>query len=457
MKLRHIKLAFVALLIVGLHSCSKDEALDNDDPIVAGQIDVSKQSVEHQALFEYARLMSIAIQKNENMNNILQEAAIRLEGRGYYEQEFFVGLQGKFEVAGASGKTLNEIIATIDGTNPAPNIKEFLNINPGMSVLLAGDRRTEEFSNRVYVDNNFDDQDPMEVVHYYENGIMHTELLSVERYKKSFVVRTSEVYMGTTIGQLGKADKFKSALFTLDDGRSVVVNSGAVETFNSKLLEIEDPYLDGVIDDDDQIYPGGGGYPIDPGNGGGGTTNPPSDPCTETCERDCEDGTENLWRFRTTNDYDNFLGGKGEWFFVIIWADGANYTIENGAVVTSGSALSYLRTGQIEKVTNDDKWFYPNFSSIIWNPHVSPTNPQPDGNRMKVACFEHDGGRSRNFETKLSFKVFDTIDVELPINFTIENGDDFIGEYIVEYCHDIGSGGFIYHPAAAVDVQHNER
>ncbi|MCH2193006.1 hypothetical protein [Kordia sp.] len=456
MKIKHIKIVFLSLVLIGLHSCSKDEAFEGDDPVAVDQLDVSKQSLEDQALFEYARLMSVAIQKHANMNNLLQEEAIRLQRRGYYEQEFFVGMQGKSEMKGFAGKSLNQILANIDEAKSNVNIKEFLNVNPGMSVLLAGDRRTEEFSNRVYVDNGFDDSNPNEVVHYYENGVMYSELLTVERYKKSFVVRISEVYTGITTGSLDKSDKNNSVLFTYDDGRSVVVNAGSIETVNSKLLANEDPSLDGV-EGDDIIYPGGGGNTGGGGSPGGGSGNPPSSGCDEDCERDCEDGTENLWRFRTSNDYDGFLAGKGEWFFVIIWADGANYTIEDGAVVTSGSALSYLRTGQITKVTDDDTWFYPNFSSIIWDPHVSATNPKPDGNRMKVACFESDGGRTKNFETKLSFKVFETIDVELPINFTINNGDDFIGEYIVEYCHDIGSGGFIYHPASAVDVQHNER
>ncbi|WP_162819831.1 hypothetical protein [Kordia sp. SMS9] len=456
MKIKHIKILFLSLLIVGLHSCSKDEAFDNEsDPLATDTIDVSKQSTSHQALFEYARLMSIAIQKHDNMNTLLQEEALKLEKRGYYEQEFFVGMQGKSEMKDFSGKSLNDVLANIDDAKSNVNIKEFLNVNPGMSVLLAGDRNTPVFSNRVYVDNNFDDQNPMEVVHYYENGVMHTELLSVERYEKSFVVRNSEVYQGVTTSGLDKSDKASSILFTYDDGRSVVVNAGSIETPNAKLYADGGPSIGGVEPGDDGGNNGGytGGGTTGGGTTGGGT-NPP---CTATCERDCENGTENLWRFRTTDDYDGFLAGKGEWFFVIIWADGANYTMQNGAVVTSGSSLSYIRTGQIKKVTDDNTWFYPNFSSIIWNPTAGPSNPQPDGNRMKVVCFESDGGSEKNFETKLSFKVFETVSVELPIKFKIDNGDDLIGEYLVEYCHDIGSNGFMYHPAAAVDVQHNER
>ncbi len=454
MKIKYIKIVFLSLLIVGLHSCSKDEAFDGEnDPLATDTIDVSKQSASHQALFEYARLMSIAIQKHENMNTLLQEQALKLEKRGYYEQEFFVGMQGKSEMQGFAGKSLNEVIANMDAAKSDISVKEFLNINPGMSVLLAGDKNTPVFSNRVYVDNNFDDQDPMEVVHYYENGVMHTELLAVARYEKSFVVRNSEVYQGVTTTELDKSDTASSVLFTYEDGRSVVVNSGSIETPNAKLFANEIPNFGGEEPGDGDYH--GGGYPGGGTTGGG--TNPPSTPCTATCERDCENGTENLWRFRTTDDYDGFLAGKGEWFFVIIWADGANYTMQNGAVVTSGSSLSYIRTGQIKKVTDDNTWFYPNFSSIIWNPTAGPTNPKPDGNRMKVVCFESDGGSVKTFKTKLSFKVFDTVSVELPIEFTYNNGDDLIGEYLVEYCHDIGSNGFIYHPAAAVDVQHNER
>jgi hypothetical protein len=475
MKMKQIKILLLAVLIVGLHSCTKDEAFDNEnDPIVSGDLDVSKQSIEHQALFEYARRMSIAIQKHPNMNNLLQEEALRLERLGYYEQEFFVGMQGKSQIEGFAGQTLNQILATVDEAKAEINIKEFLNINPGMSVLLAGDKRTEVFSNRVYVDNNFDDQNPMEVVHYYENGIMHTEMLQIERYKKSFVVRTSEVYMGVTTSPLSKNDrKNASVLFTYDDGRSVVVNAGAIETPNSKLYPNDDAYDpgSGPYDDPDPYDPYNpydepidpiidDGYTnpgtVDPGTGGSGSGNPPPNPCTATCERDCENGTENLWRFRTTDDYDNFLGGKGEWFFVIIWADGANYTIQNGGVVVTGDALSYIRTGQIKKVTNDDTWFYPNFSSIIWDPNQSASNPNPDGDRMKVVCFESDGGRNRNFEATLSFKILGA-NLSVPIDFTIENGDDLIGEYIVDYCQDIGANGFMYHPAAAVDIQHNER
>ncbi|AXG69475.1 hypothetical protein KORDIASMS9_01698 [Kordia sp. SMS9] len=453
MKIRQIKLLLISLLLIGLHSCSNEETLDSEnDPIVSGQLDVSKQSEVHQGLFEYARLMSLAIQKHDNMNELLQTETLRLERRGYYEQEFFVGMQGESEMKGFSGKSLNQILATVDDAKSEVNIKEFLNINPGMSVLLAGDISTDVFSNRVYVDNNFDDQDSMEVVHYYENGIMYTEPLFVERYKKSFVVRTSEVYMGVKTSPLSKVEeKSASVLFTYDDGRSVIVNAGFIETPNSKLYDDDDIYDPGsgpYEGPDDPLIDDGNTNPGNPGGGG--------NPCTATCERDCVNGTENLWRLRTTNDYDHqFLGGKGEWFFIIIWANDANYTIQNGTVVTTGSPLSYLRTGEI-KVKDDNSWHTPNFSSIIWNPNESPTNPNPDGDRMKVICFESDGGSARNFQSTLSFKVFGA-NLSIPINFTINNGDDFIGEYIVDYCQDISYNGFIYHPAAVVDIQHNER
>ena len=53
-KTKHIKIVFLSLVLIGLHSCSKDEAFEGDDPVAVDQLDVSKQSLEDQALFEYA-------------------------------------------------------------------------------------------------------------------------------------------------------------------------------------------------------------------------------------------------------------------------------------------------------------------------------------------------------------------------------------------------------------------
>lgn len=447
MKIKYLKLFLLSIFMVSLNSCSDNETYIEDDAVASELIDVKKQSVEHQALFEYARMLSLAIKEHSTMNESLQQEALKLEKYGYYEQEFYVGMQNVSFEKGFGSKSLNQILETIDGEKSGSKIKEFQNINPGMSVLLAGDVKMPTFSNRVYVDNDFDDMNDFEIVFYYENGQLYSEPLQQERYEKSFVVRNSEVYSGIGAGTLDKSDENNTILFTYEDGRAVKINKGAVRNPDiSKFLEDEFLHDDVIIDD---------GY-NDPGPGSGSGSGSGSN-CNLPCERDCESGTENLWRFRTTDDYDGFLKGKGEWYFVIIWADGVNYTLQNGAVTVAGPALSYIKTGQIKKVTDNNNWFYPNYSSIIWDRVASPSNPIPDGDRMKVVCFESDGGSSKSFQAKLSFKILNLVSVEVPVNFTIENGDDLIGEYIVDYCQGIGSDGFMYHPAAAVDVQHNER
>ncbi|MBC8753062.1 hypothetical protein H2O64_00160 [Kordia sp. YSTF-M3] len=438
MKPTNIKLFFLAAMLIFMNSCSKDEAVLDEESITIEQTDLAKQSAAHEGLFEYARLVSIAINKHSGMNEALQEKALELQSTGYYEQEFYVGMQGETQAKGFGNNSLNSLLEDVDGEKSAVKIKDYLKTNPAMSVLLIGDAKSQKFSNRVYVDNGFDDMNPMEMIYYYENGTLHSESISEELTSNAFIVRNSEVYINEDDAINKTGDDAGVVLFSYADGRSVKVNSGAVNA-NSKLVPIDE----------------------EPGGGGGGSGYPPPPTCNEPCERDCESGTENLWRFRTQNDYDGFWRGKGEWFFVIIWADGANYTLQNGGVTVTGSALSYLRTGQINNVRGDYSWHYPNFSSIIWDRVASPTNPVADGNRMKVACFESDGGSTQTFTATLTYSLATqgagTFGFNLPISFTINDGDDFIGEYLVEYCHDIGSNGFIYNPEYQVDFQHNER
>ena len=437
MKTTNIKLFFLATMLIFMNSCSNDEVIIEEESIKIEQTDVAKQSGTNEGLFEYARLLSIAINKHSAMNEVLQEKALQLQHTGYYEQEFYVGMQGEEHTKEFGSISLNSMLKDVGGEQIETKLEGYLKVNPAMSVLLIGDAKSQKFSNRVYVDNGFNDMNPMEMIYYYENGVLHSEAISEELTSKAFIVRNSEVYISEDNALNKAGDDAGVVLFSYNDGRTVKVNSGAIN-INSKLVPIDE----------------------EPGGGGGGYVPPPS-ACNQPCERDCESGTENLWRFRTQNDYDGFWRGKGEWFFVIIWADGANYTLQNGGVTVTGSALSYLRTGQINNVRGDYSWHYPNFSSIIWDRVASPTNPVADGNRMKVACFESDGGSTQTFTATLTYSLATqgagTFGFNLPISFTINDGDDFIGEYLVEYCHDIGSNGFMYHPAYQVDFQHNER
>ncbi|WP_430410349.1 hypothetical protein [Kordia sp.] len=437
MKTKHIKITFIAIALMFMTACSNDEVAVEEQNISLDQTEIAKQAPEYEGLFEYARLLSVAIDKHSGMNEVLQEKALQLQQTGYYEQEFYAGMQGKQTAQEFGNQSINNILEESNTKAGTKKIKEILKTNPAMSVLLIGDKKTPNFSNRVYVDNGFDDMDPMEIIYYYKKGILHSEMLSQEPTSKAFIVRNSEVYVPENEEALAKANGNEVVtLFSYENGKVIKVSTGSV---NAELVPIDDEEP-------------GGGFPPPP---------PPPPSCNEPCERDCENGTENLWRFRTENDYDGAFRGKGEWFFVIIWADGVNYTLQNGGVTVTGPALSYLRTGQINNVRGDNSWHYPNFSSIIWNREPSPGNPVGDGNRMKIACFESDGGSTKTISFTLTYSLktqsAGTFGFNFPVSFTINNGDDFIGEYLVEYCHDIGYNGFIYHPAGEVDFQHNER
>ncbi|WP_156168857.1 hypothetical protein [Kordia jejudonensis] len=437
MKTTYIKLFFFATALLLLNACANDQVSVEEEAITLDALEVAKQSPTHEGLFEYARLLSMAIHQKSNMNEALQQKALQLQQNGYYEQEFYVGMQGKETLKEFGSLSLHNVLTEVGGDETVTKIDGYLQTNPAMSVLLLGDAKSKGFSNRVYVDNGFDDRNPSEIIYYYENGELFSDVVSNEVTQKAFIVRNSEVYIDDTDIHYNRANTSnETVLFSYDDGRSVKINSGAM----AELVPIDDG------------EPGGGGYPPPP---------PPPPSCNEPCERDCESGTENLWRFRTEDDYDGAFRGKGEWFFVIIWADGVNYTLQNGGVSVTGPALSYLRTGQINNVRGDNSWHYPNFSSIIWNREPSPGNPVGDSNRMKVACFESDGGSTKSISFTLTYSLetssAGTFGFNFPVSFTINDGDDFIGEYLVEYCHDIGYNGFIYHPAGDVDFQHNER
>ncbi|WP_227643820.1 hypothetical protein, partial [Klebsiella pneumoniae] len=91
--------------------------------------------------------------------------------------------------------SLNTLLKDIDGAQNAKNLNGYLKTNPAMSVLLIGEAKTKEFSNRVYVDNGFDDMNPMEMVYFYENGTLHSTSISEEPTSKALIVRNSEVYI----------------------------------------------------------------------------------------------------------------------------------------------------------------------------------------------------------------------------------------------------------------------
>lgn len=409
--------------IVGIPSCSEDlKEVESNPPqgIEDSEFLMAKENV-HESIFEYARLLSIALAKNRGLNKSLEKKALQLQRKGYYEQEFYVWMEGDEEIPEFGNQSLHKLMKKVGNASTERMLEKLELTNPALTVLLIGDPKTKGFIDRVYVDDAFDDMNPKSQISYYENGVLGSHEIIEEPADKAFIVRDSEVYQD----QISEISDSGRELFTNKSGIKVFVNSGAyIEITNSE----------------------------------GSDINYKNNNCHLTssveCERDCVNLTENLWRFRTTNDYDGWTRGKGEWFFLMIFADEVAYTLQNGGLVITGNALDYLRTGLITDVRDNNQWHYPDFSAFFWERFG-------DGNRMKIACYEYDGGGTKSLSFTLNIGVKDIGGFEasgtFPINITVNDGDDRIGEYIVEYCHGISYDGFEYHPSSAVTVQHNER
>ena len=434
MKNLKFNLFWMTLSLILIIRCTKS---DTNDSNLTQKTDYTQTNLEgtfeqfkslskqkgNESLFEYARLLSIAINQNKKLNEILETKALKLIKNGYYEQEFYTGMEGEINESSLEGKSLNNILINVGPEGTQAYLKSLEISNPDMSVLLLGDSKIKKtFANKVFVDNGFDDLNPNETIYYFENGKLSSQNIGFQPSEKAFIDRTSEVSE--------RNSKLKSSnpieLFRNNSGVSVKLNPRSFNSSNATAMELRnnDCHL--------------------------------SDPNIE-CERDCINLTENLWRFRTVNTYDPWRG-NGEWYFLIIWANNVVYNLVNGSLVVTGNPLGYLHTGEFPNVKDNDQWYYPDISTIYWN-------KSNDGDRMKVVLYEGDGGSVQNLNVTLNFnisrKIGDTTYTgggTVSTIFTINDGDDFIGEYIVEYCHGIGFNGFEYHPAPGqVDVQHNER
>jgi len=384
--------------------------------------------------FEYARLLSLAVQEDSNLNQTLENLAKKSLQEGYYEQEFFVALDGFQGIPELENQSLHSVLLNMGNKESQDVLNNFSSTHPGMSVLLVGDENTSTYSNRVYVDDNFDDSNPATQINYFINGELFSHAISELPEKKAFIVRDSEAYV--SVEELENPIYDSPGMKPVSIGKSIDGNDIMVQSFSFG-EDLLDPFDDGS---------GGGG------SGGGDS----SGTCTETCERDCPDNqnkTENLYRFRTRKDYDAGFRGKGEWFFVIVFADDVQYSLDDGEVNVTGNPLGFVRTGEVGRVRDNFEWRVVNFSSIIWDRAT-------DGDRMKIVAFEADGGKAKTIDIPLSFMFnpFGILPTPIPlssnISISIGDGDDFIGEILIEYCQDLD---FQYFPAGDVEIQLNQR
>lgn len=408
------------LLMLFATSCQKDEELlTTDAPAPTPTVEEKNYTEvqDHNATLDKVAntLSKVAIKHPSVMKN-LKKLAIKSEKDGHSDVEFFYHLVKDKQVLDDAPITFKELL--IQNGMTSKEEEELCNV-PGLAFLLIGNMESTDFLDRIYLDDGFDDSDLTSLIKFYEDGERSEHEIRLEPEMNTFVVRISEVYAapGTYNYELHKniPGAFKIIGETSCGKEIAIIGRNA-----SKTTEIGD-------DAEDHLN-----------NGETATTRDMS--CGMTCERDCANLTDNLAFFRTTNQHDPWRG-KGEFFWLIIGADNVSYNIVNGAVVVTGNAFDNINTGIFGSVKKDT-WYAPNYSSWRWNLNQ-------DGDEIKYVAYESDGGNTTTIDVTVGgtfqpVPMQSSVTLSATIPITINDGDDFIGETVADYCHDIF--GFSFAP-----------
>jgi len=421
----------LTLLMLIATSCQKEELLTADAPPT--QTVEKKEYTEvqdhNQTLDKVAKTFSKVVKNHPSIMKNLKEFAIESDENGHSDVEFFYHLMKDKQVLDNAPTTFKELL--IENGITKEEEEELCNV-PGLAFLLIGNMESTDFLDRIYLDDGFDDSDPTSLIKFYENGDRSEHEIRLEPELNTFVVRISEVFAapGTYTYELHKdiPNAFK-VIGETSCGKKITVIGRNAPKSDPELGDSSESHLDN-----------------------GETASSRDASCGMTCDRDCANLTDNLRIFRTTNDYDGGFRGRGEFFWLIIGADNVRYQIVNGAVQVTGNPFDVINTGVFGSVQTNT-WYYPNYSSWRWN-------LSQDGDEMKYVAYESDGGRitTINVTASATFQPVPnqssaTISATIPI--TINNGDDFIGETIADYCHDIFEISFTPFPSICWGFQYN--
>lgn len=418
LKVKSILFSLLAMMAFTVFLTSCEQEVLTTETIETFSLNQSESMVD---LFKVAESLSKSVQNDESILPALEDFCLQSEEKGHSDVEFFYHIE-KDVAFGGSSNTLSKVVESSEQLRSDATV-ELCNI-PGLAFLLEGNLDATTYSKRIYVDDGFDDSDANAHIKYYENGVLGSHPISEVPDAKAFVVRISEAYVSTEDDRYGFHQSIPGALKEIgktDCEKSITVLDRKLESVDLTESQGED---ENSLD-------------------------------MRMCDRDnTNNRTENLRWFRTTNDYEGWRG-KGEFFWLIIFADDINYQLEDGAVEVTGDAMGYINTGQFGGV-KENTWYAPNYSSIIWD-------LDDDGNRMKYVAYEADGGSIRTIDVELSTEfdppVVGSTEISTTIPITINNGDDFIGETIVEYCHDMyqnsSDWGFQYRYGAVTMLINN--
>ncbi|MBK8627576.1 MAG: hypothetical protein IPN86_19035 [Saprospiraceae bacterium] len=306
-----------------------------------------------------------------------------------------------------------ELITTVP-EKPVSLILDFLCENdPGLAILLEGNLNSSTISSDVYIDENFDDSNLNNSIYSYLCGIRKQKKISDGEFNSEliFIVRESEAYDPTARLNNGYIET-KSLAVICGNEISVIGTS------------INEPDTDPNFD--------GSNTGIDPGS-----TETRANPCPNEW-RTVQNGKENIYRYKTSKDYDP-CRGNGEFLEYVLYGKDLKYKYSDvtGKVEITGAVTDHVAKRQ-EDVKNNFQWKVVNADLFRWY-------PEENGYKYKILWYEDDGGKAKPIVDKITLvakvKLPDGTSAEGQAIFDINtlpswltNGDDFIGESIVDYC-----------------------
>lgn len=414
---------FMPLLFLGLclalfnQSCNKDETVQNFKtemrsgvPEGNGPIDITDWEVRFNLNNPYrnelAAIISTACCRNPNLKMAIKQSVNDFKlNNNYYEDEMFFNVQKDLPNQSLGGRSISQALVAIVPEKPVSEVIDFLCKNdPGLAILLEGDLNSTVISNDVYIDEEFDDTSLDNAVFTYSCGTRNEMTVGdIDLNQKMvFVVRESEAFTPVV-----------PAITDLIETRSL-------GTVCHRNIQVIGSSLNGPDTD----------------LSGGGDTEIRGNDCPDEW-RTIQNGKESIYRYKTSKDYDPGKG-SGEFMETAIWGKDIKYKYndETGKLEITGAVTQHVRKRQ-DKVFDNFQWKVVDAEFFRWNPENA-------GYSYKVIWYEDDGGKMISPIKKITLiaklKLPGGIAVEgeksLDVNITdiISNGDDEIGESIIDWC-----------------------
>ncbi|MEZ4910721.1 MAG: hypothetical protein R2774_07645 [Saprospiraceae bacterium] len=343
------------------------------------------------------------------------------------EDEFLFNVQKDKPISVLDGKSISQTLIEAVPEKPVAEILDFLCKNdPGLAILCEGNLASSETSDEVFIDENFDDSSlENSIFEYFCGKRIEMKLKDAEFNKELiFIVRESEAYSPDF--RLGNSIVETISLGTYCNNDIILIGNSMNEPDTDPNGNDTDPNgNDNDPNDNDN----------DPNDNE--ETDIRNNPCPSAW-RSIQNGKENLYRYKTDNDYDP-CRGNGEFLEYVLYGKELKYKYndETGKVEITGAVTDYVQKRQ-ESVKDNFAWKVVNADLFRWE-------PENNGYRYKILWYEDDKGKAKPIIDKITLVA----KVKLPDGTAAEgqaifdfnrlpswltNGDDFIGENIIDYC-----------------------